>query len=141
MRNLIGAQTEADSSEPLDLEPKYLIIPKDLEATAHSLTESEQEPGDVINDRNFINSLGLESIVVDKAYLRDDTNNYYLSVDPMVYETIEIGFLDGQEEPEVLLQDNPGVAEVFMNDRIKYKVRHEYGGCVVDYRGLAGSIV
>ncbi len=45
-----------------------------------------------------------------------------------------MGFLDGRETPEILLQDAPGVDTVFTNDRIKYKIRHEYSGVIADYR-------
>ena len=56
-------------------------------------------------------------------------------------EGIEIGFLNGKQEPEILVQDQPTVGNVFVYDTIRYKVRHEYGGAVVDYRAFAGAIV
>ena len=142
LSNLINAQTEADSNEPLDLEGKYLIIPKELKQAGLVYVKSEGKPGTANNDANiFVVDNEEDLIVVDKTYLRGDANNYYMSVDPNVYETIELGFMDGREEPELWLQDAPTAGTVFTNDRIRYKVRHEYGGCVVDYRGLAASIV
>ena len=56
-------------------------------------------------------------------------------------ELIELGFLGGKQTPEILRQDAPGVGAVFTNDVIRYKVRHEYGGAVIDYRGFQGGIV
>ena len=141
MGDLLSAQCEADSNEPLDLEPTFLIIPKELKKQALVFVKSEGKPGTANNDANIFPVDEENLIVVDKVYLDGDANNFYMCVDPKIYETIELGFMDGQEEPEVLLQDAPSAGMVFTHDRIRYKVRHEYGGCVVDYRGLAASIV
>ena len=70
-----------------------------------------------------------------------DVNNWYLTADKADVPFIEIGFLDGNEEPEILVQDTPTSGSVFSNDTITYKIRHIYGGVVEDYRGADGSIV
>jgi hypothetical protein len=40
-----------------------------------------------------------------------------------------------------LLQDGPTQGAVFTNDAITYKIRWEFGGGWVDYRGAYASIV
>ena len=70
-----------------------------------------------------------------------DANNWYLVADPMEYPTIEIGFLHGREEPELFVSDMPTQGSYFTNDQIKFKIRHEYDGDVLDHRSLVGSIV
>jgi len=74
-------------------------------------------------------------------YLRGDENNFYLSSKLADVEGIEMGFLNGREDPEILVQDQPTVGNVFVYDTIRYKVRHEYGGAVTDFRAFAGGIV
>jgi len=59
----------------------------------------------------------------------------------LIADMLEIGFIDGKEDPAVLVQDAPGVGMVFTRDRITYKVRHEYGGAVIDYRGFYKAVV
>jgi hypothetical protein len=54
---------------------------------------------------------------------------------------IEIGFFGGREEPELFVQDAPNVGSLFSNDVITYKIRHIYGGGVLDFRGFVGGIV
>lgn len=49
--------------------------------------------------------------------------------------------MDGNEEPELFIQDNPTAGSVFTNDQITYKIRHIYGGAIIDYRAFQGSIV
>jgi hypothetical protein len=44
---------------------------------------------------------------------------------------LEIGFLDGREEPELFIQDMPNTGSMFSNDKLTYKLRHIYGGGVL----------
>ena len=59
-----------------------------------------------------------------------------LVADPRVIDTVEVGFVGGQANPVLLIQDMPLYGLNFTQDTISYKVRHEYGGAVVDYRGF-----
>ena len=54
---------------------------------------------------------------------------------------IEIGFINGQETPEIFVSDLPNVGSFFTNDVNTFKIRHEYGGNVTDYRAFDGSVV
>ena len=64
-----------------------------------------------------------------------DVTDYYLICDPADIESIEIGFVGGKEEPELLMQDAPLLGQVFTNDQMSFKVRWEFGGGWLDYRG------
>jgi len=125
----------------LGIDKPKLWVPRGLLAKALELKTSDKNPEAAENATNVIK----ESFTIGGngacPYLQGDENNYYLTAAPSQVEGIEIGFLNGKEEPEILVQDNPVMGNVFVYDTIRYKVRHEYGGCVVDYRGLAGSIV
>jgi len=70
-----------------------------------------------------------------------DANNWFLMADPADIVCIEIGFLDGKEEPEIFIQDMPNVGSMFSHDKLTYKIRHIYGGVNTDYRGADGNIV
>lgn len=61
--------------------------------------------------------------------------------DPQEVGMVEMSYLNGDEDPEFILHDGPTKEHVFRNDKIGYKIRHEYGGAVVDYRGGYKSIV
>jgi hypothetical protein len=122
----------------LALEKPILWVPRALNGTALALQKSEKHPE---NAEGGINTLRDQFDVQQSPFLRGDENNYYLSAKPGDVEGIEIGFLNGKEEPEILVQDQPTVGNVFIYDQIRYKVRHEYGGAVTDFRAFAGSIV
>jgi len=137
-------QLQADSNEPLNINAKYLMVPYELRAAAKLLIESEKKPSS--SGTGTIESINpnyksLEPIILPKGYLRADQNNWYVLADPADLEYLNIGFLDGKQEPELFLQDQPTVATVFTNDQIKYKVRHVYSGVQTDYRGYYGGIV
>jgi hypothetical protein len=61
--------------------------------------------------------------------------------DPRQIETLEIGFVGGRETPDLLMQDAPQEGQVFTNDQISFKVRWEFGGGWLDYRGAVWSQV
>jgi hypothetical protein len=135
-------QADMSNSKRLGITPRYLIVPVDLEHDVFTVLNSIVLPSGsgvaAPSDANYARTYGLE--VVSVPYWTD-TNNWFLSASPMDVPTIEIGFLNGREEPELFVQDEPTNGSMFSNDKITYKVRHIYGGAVLDYRGLQGNIV
>ena len=52
-----------------------------------------------------------------------------------------MGFLMGQQTPQIIRCDNPTEGQTLSQDRIRFKVRFEYGVEVVDYRGAYKAVV
>jgi hypothetical protein len=129
-------QTEKDNAKPIGLRPKYLLISPDLEKTAYELTTASY--GQYNQVPAFMQQVGLSVLVVD--YWTDATN-WALVADRMDVAGVEIGFINGQEEPEVFISQDDNVGSMFSNDKLTFKFRHEYGGAVCDYRAFDGSIV
>jgi hypothetical protein len=137
-------QLEPDSDEPLGIAAKYLLVPYQLRATAKILIESEKKPATTsagTQESVNPNYKALDPIIIPKGYLRSDENNWYVLADPADLEYLLVGFLDGKENPEMFIQDQPTVGTVFTNDRIRYKVRHIYSGVQSDFRGFYGGLV
>lgn len=126
-------QTESGSGDRIGIGPKSILVPGDLEEAAVNLFRRTTE-----NDKTFTQSLTLDVLPV---WYWTDVNDWALSADPLEVPTIEIGFMDGQEEPELFVQDSPTQGSLFSNDQITYKIRHIYGGNVVDFRGLYKAVV
>ncbi len=116
----------------LGMKPSYLIVPPELEFVALTIVRSAGIPGSNNNDINPM--MGYMDVVVSPQIV--NTVQWILSADPRIVDTIEIGFVGGQVNPELFIQDNPLYGLNFTQDVISYKVRHEYCGAVVDYRGL-----
>lgn len=126
-------------TDDLMLTPGYLWVPTDLRTEGEAILLAEKKD-DTLNNRNpYYKSAELRT--VPRKYMRGDTTNWFVTAKKSDIEMMEIGFLGGKEEPELIRQDAPGVGLVFTRDVISYKVRHEYGGAVVDFRGFQGAIV
>lgn len=127
------SQTEKDTGEPLGIGPKSVLVPFELEEGASDLFRRSTN-----NDATFIQSLVLDILPV---WYWTDSNDWALAADPRECPTIEVGFLDGAEEPDIFVQDSPTGGSLFSHDQLTYKIRQVYGGAVVDYRGLDKSVV
>ncbi|MDA8217178.1 MAG: Mu-like prophage major head subunit gpT family protein [Dehalococcoidales bacterium] len=125
------------ASKRIGARPGYLLVPPDLAFTAATLLNSTLLPGSPNNDVNALQGI-VKPIVVPNW---TDVNNWYLHPDPREIEAMEVGFLNGRQEPELLVQDSPTSGSVFTNDAISWKVRWIFGAGWLDYRGCYGSIV
>lgn len=127
-----------NATEVLGATPKYLVVPPELEQLAFELSSSQ--PKVTANANATIPNIhqGINAIVLDWL---TDANNWFLVADPAMVPTIEIGFFRGQEEPELFVQDMGDVGSMFTADKLTYKIRHVYGGAVLDYRGFYGAVV
>jgi hypothetical protein len=134
-RVLMRQQIQAGSAKRLGLLPRYLVGPIELDEAFYNAfrQDTNLEPRQVATDQ-------VRPTIIIVPYWTD-ANNWYQVASPMDVPTIEIGFLDGREEPEIFVQDMPDVGSMFTNDKRTYKIRHVYGGAVIDYRGFQGHIV
>lgn len=126
-------QAEAGSGRRLNLQGKFLLVPPDLEELGFNLFQRNTN-----NDKFYIQTQGIEVLPVINW---TDTNDWVLACDPRDLPCIEIGFMDGNQEPDIFLQDLPTAGSFFSNDQITFKIRHIYGGAVKDYRGLYKAVV
>ena len=120
----------------IGLRPRFLVVPAELEWTAMVVTRSAGVPGSPNNDINPM--LGYVTPIVSPQLT--NTTQWFLICDPREVDTIEIGFVGGQVNPALFIQDQPLFGLNFTQDVISYKIRHEYGGAAVDYRGLYRGI-
>jgi hypothetical protein len=121
-----------DSVDVLGLLPRFILVPPELEEQAFKLTASavavpaSGEASDMPNIHQ-----GLKPIVVDYW---TDANDWFLAADPADAPSIEVGFLDGKQDPELFVQDDPRVGSHFNADKTTYKVRHIWGIGIPDFR-------
>lgn len=127
-------QPEAGSGDRLGIPPRNLWVPANLEEAAFDLFKQRG----TANDLSFIQTQAPRIVPV---WYWTDANDWAASADPLDVASVEVGFLDGNQEPEIFVQDNPSVGSLFTNDTITYKIRHVYGGAVTDYRGLYKAVV
>lgn len=148
----LAAVTEQGSGTALGfppLESLWLDVPLPLAAVARMLTIAPEFGAGVTNPIFGIfgnpqpTSEAAGTMRVNANPLFTDATDWGVHVNPNSggRESIWIDFLDGNEEPEMFLADNPTSGTLFTHDRLQYKIRHIYGGDLVDYRGAAKNIV
>lgn len=116
-------QSRSGSGKRNAVSPYALLVPFDLQEQAYDLFVRGQN-----NDKTFAQNLNPKVIAVDYW---TDTNDWVTIADPNRLPVLEIAFLDGNEEPELFVQDTPTSGSMFSNDVLTYKLRHIYGGAVL----------
>ena len=115
----------------LNLEPKYLIVGPDKETEAISLMNLAFYPssGGTVTMENIWK--GALEVIVDP---RITGNAWYLSAEPRRIDTIEYGFLDGEQE--LFTERRLG----FDVDGLEIKVRMVFAAKAIDHRGLYKNV-
>ena len=125
------------TEDVMSLAPKFLIVCSDLEELAWEICTSTvaMPSGAPVGAASNIPNIhqGVTPIVVDYW---TSTTQWFLAADPAMVPTIEVGFLDGAEEPALFVQNDPNSGSQFAADKTTFKIRHIYGGAVLDFRGL-----
>lgn len=123
MRRQKGITGEAT----LNITPKYLVVPPELEMTAYQIVNSTAAVDGV--NSGVANPYKGRFIVVADAELTDP-DAWYLVADATQHDTIEVTYLNGVETPR--LETRQG----FDVDGIEYKVAFDCGVSALDFRGV-----
>lgn len=111
----------------LNITPKYLVVPPELEMTAYQIVNSTAAVDGV--NSGVINPYKGRLIIVSDAELTDP-DAWYLVADATQHDTIDVTYLNGVETPR--LETRQG----FEVDGIEYKVAFDVGVDAIDFRGL-----
>lgn len=126
-RVLMASQADISGNDFLDLRPEVLLVPLALGGTARVLNGAQYDP-DTANKLQKPNIVaGLFSDIVDTARLSGTRR--YMFANPSEAPAIEVAFLNGNETPEVRIEEG------FRRDGIDYRVKHVFGVAAIDYRG------
>jgi hypothetical protein len=111
------------------IRPSFLLIPAALEDTARVLMSSDTDPSKS-NSRipNPVRSAA--EIIVDARLDAHSTTAWYLLASPTLFDTIEVGYLDGIAAPFLDSQDGWSV------DGTEYKVRIDAAAAPLEHRTL-----
>jgi hypothetical protein len=125
------------SGPAMAINPRYLLVPRDLELTAMKLLYGDWENAANLHADNLQKQAHGDVVVVPEW---TDTNNWAAACDPRLAPGIIIGERFGLL-PEVFIAGDELSPAVFMNDEHRLKVRHFVAALVTDYRPLHKSNV
>lgn len=135
LRTAMIRQTQpGETSGFVGLLPRFLAVPPELFTTAFKLTQSGTSTVGANESATTPNPF--QGMVPLEVPTFTDANDWYLIADPSSVPTIEVGFYQGRQDPELLIQDQPAVGSVFSNDVFTWKIRHIWGLTVLDFRGF-----
>lgn len=141
-RTAMRAQTDQveGAGKKLLINPKFLLIPDDLETTAIQIRNSEKDPD---NAENAVNPhFGKFEIIVVPEWT--DANDWATVADPNEAAALFLIFLTGNTVPSIFTADDDTGGAMFTNDQLRWKVRQMsyrfssvYDNAPVsDFRGL-----
>lgn len=129
MRVMLRKQTGLQG-ETLDLQPRVILVPLELQTNAEILLHSVALPQEGMSQgvsNPWVNGL---VPVADPRLSAMSTTAWYMVADPKQIDTIEIAFMDGQETPTIEEDQD------FDTDSFRYKCRTIAGVGVMDWRGF-----
>lgn len=126
---LMARQKNIGGKEALNIQPAFLIVPPELEVTAAQLISSVVDPTKANATPNpFANKL---TVVADPELA--DADAWYLAAAPGLLPSIEVTYLNGKEQPTM------ESAVQFDTLGIKWRIYHDVGVNLIDFRGLLKS--
>ena len=117
------------AGESLNLMPKFLIVPPELETVAEQIIATGYMP----TTQDNINVLARSVTPIVESRLTD-ADAWYLACDPAQIDMIVHSYLDGQEG--MFTETRYG----FEVDGVQIKVRKDFGAGILDYRGMYKNI-
>jgi hypothetical protein len=126
----------------LDLEPRVLLVPPELEVTGRELLESMEVNRDGSADRQPLGNvfkdvaqLAVEPRLSDSNYTGYSATAWYLFSDAM-NAAVVVGFLDGQQSPTV---ETFGLNADINHLAFGFRIYHDFGCALADFRAAIKS--
>lgn len=126
-RVLMARQKDVGANNFLNLRPTSIVVPIELGAKAREVNSAEYNDESNKQQRRPNTTRGLFSDIVDTPMLSGTRR--YLFADSTIAPVIEVAFLNGQEGPQLKMEEG------FDVDGTRWRVRMRYGVAAIDYRG------
>lgn len=132
MITAMALQTDPSGNAILNINPKYLLVPKALRATAEVLMAATLNPAEgtttSFTEPNSVR--GVAQVVSDARLDAASTTAWYMLADQNMHDTVEIAFLNGQSTPYTESRDG------WTSDGVEFKVRIDAAAAALDFRGI-----
>jgi hypothetical protein len=135
----MATQTDRAGNSKLNIAPKFLIAPPSQRSAVLQALNSEHAPDDTSKVGTAKQPRAYNTVRDAAEPLFDarlDGTSWFMTADPMQYDTIEVGYLDGQSTPYLDQQDGWTV------DGTEFKVRIDAAATALAYQAMyknAGS--
>lgn len=128
-RLLMTKQVGLDGKTRLNIRPRHVVLPSELETKAEQLLSSLIVPQQSTNVTPA--SMKTLNIVVEPRLSDSSTTAFYTVADPAAVDGLAYAYLEGNEG--VYTETRQG----FDVDGMEVKVRQDFGAAMIDHRGWA----
>lgn len=118
----------SDNATALNIRPSFIIAPFALQGTINQLLLSEYDPAKSTRAANTVRNAVVP--IFDARLDAASTSAWYLSASPTAGDTVEISYLDGQDQPFLDSKDGWSV------DGVEFKVRIDAAATPLAWEGL-----
>lgn len=125
-RQAMRLQKGLDGLTPIDVQPKYLIVPASLETVAAQFL-TLVVPNQATSANPFAGALEL---VVDPRLDPVSTTAWYLAADSSSIDTLEYSFLEGAPGPQTSIREGWTILGT------EVRATLDFGAAILDFRGL-----
>lgn len=141
-RTALFNQTELGGQDKLGLGggPLLLVVPIQLEPEARFINMNPNPDASGL-DSAWLHRFGRDCENIFANPLLTNAQDWYIFDISRNVQIVELGFLGGQQMPRFEVADNPLADETFTQDRITFKVSHQYEAAILDYRGCYAGLV
>lgn len=116
-----------DQGSYLNITPRFLIVPAELETLAQQYTSAAHQPDPSSNINPFASTL---VPIAEPRLSAHSASAWYLAADPAQIDTVEFAYLEGSDGVEIEQQVQ------FTSDGIAMKARLDFAAKAIDWRGL-----
>lgn len=128
-RSAMRIQKESSTGPSLNIRPAYILSPAALETTFSQLLNSAVDP--TTSKGHASNPVaGLGELIVEPRLDDASTTAWFLAANPMMHDTIEVGYLDGNAGPR--LEQQTG----WTTEGVEMKVAIDATAKALDWRTL-----
>jgi len=128
-RLLLSKQVGLDGKTKINVRPRFLLLPSELETAAEQLLATpfmaEQ------SDKTVPASMRSLTPIVEPRLSDASDKAYYLAADPSTVDTLEYAYLEGNEGAYIETRQG------FDVDGMEVKCRLDFGAAAIDWKGLA----
>ena len=139
----IEDSTDPDSGEKMGFSAKFLIVSPTLEDTARRITDgSNFIPVTTAGGTTNVGKVTRLEVLVEPFLT--STTSWYIMADPNDAPVIEIAFLDGKEEPDLLIKKADTISVAgggedrwgYEFDDMEFKARMDFGLALAYYQAI-----
>lgn len=119
---------QKDGGATVNVRPRYTLVPVALEGVSRTLAASEFDPAKTQRVPNHVR--GMVEVISDARLDANSAAAYYFAGDPSVSDTVEVAYLNGEQNP--FMEERTA----WSTDGAEFKVRMDAGVAPLDFRSL-----